>query len=132
MTVLESIGDYLVSNGHGTLGSTIFLAVMPESPDAMVCVYESGGQSPSLTLGAAAFAVDRPSIQVVCRATRGDYPTARDKAQSIRTLLASVVAQTISGISIMRIEASGSLIPMGEDENLRPMVSVNFDCMVIP
>lgn len=132
MTVLEAVGDYLVTHGHGTLGSTIFLTVMPESPDAIVCVYESGGQSPSLTLGAAAFATDRPSIQIICRAARNDYPTARNKAESIRTLLAGVVAQTISGIVILRIQASGSLIPMGEDENLRPMVSANFDCTILP
>jgi hypothetical protein len=131
-TILEAVGDYLASASVGTLGTNLFLAVMPESPDAMVTVYESAGGSPVFTMGAAVVAIDRPTIQVICRATRGDYPTARDQAESIRQMLGAVVEQTISGITVMRIEPQGSVIPMGEDDNLRPMVSVNFECMVRP
>jgi hypothetical protein len=131
-TILEAVGDYLASASVGTLGTNLFLAVMPESPDAMVTVYENAGGSPVFTMGTAVVAIDRPVIQVICRATRGDYPTARDQAESIRQLLGAVVEQTISGITVMRIEPQGSVIPMGEDDNLRPMVSVNFECMVRP
>lgn len=132
MTILEAIGDYLQSNGHGTLGTDLFLAVMPEAPDACVAVYESGGQSPMQTFGSAAYAADRPSVQVICRAERADYPAARDKAAAIRDLLGAVTDQTISGVTVARISPSGSVLPMGEDENRRPMVSVNFDAVVLP
>jgi hypothetical protein len=76
------------------------------------------------------WAIDRPLIQVICRAARSDYPTARNQAETIRALLGAVTEQTISGIPIMRMESQGSVIPMGEDENQRPMVSINFECMV--
>lgn len=131
-TILEAIGDYLASNGHGTLGTDLFLAVMPEAPDTMVTVYENSGNSPTETFGASAWAYEHPAIQVICRASRGDYPTARDKAVAIRLLLAAVSNQTISGIHIMKISASGGILPMGEDSNLRPMVSINFDVTVRP
>lgn len=131
-TILEAVGDYLAANGHGTLGTDLFLAVMPESPDVMVTVYETGGVAPLQTMGSAAWAIDRPTIQVIARASRGDYPAARDKADAIRALLGAVAMQTLSGINVMRMQPSGSVIPMGEDENRRPMVSVNFDCMVRP
>jgi len=131
-TILEAIGDYLAAQGEGTLGTNLFLAVMPETPDVCVAVYENAGNSPSFTMGSAPFAIDRPTIQVICRAARGDYPTARNKAVSIRNLLGAVTDQTLSGINVMRIEVQGSVIPMGEDENQRPMVSINFDCMVRP
>jgi len=129
-TILESVGDYLAAQGQGTLGTSLFLAVMPETPDALVAVYESSGLSPMETMGASAFAIDQPEIQVIVRGARGDYPTVRDKADTIRRLLAAVTETSISGIHIMRIRAEGSVLPMGEDENGRPMVSVNFQCAV--
>jgi len=131
-TILEAVGDYLVSASVGTLGTNMFLAVMPETPDTLITIYENAGNRPSFTMGAGVTAIDRPLIQVICRAGRGDYPTARDQAETIRQLLGAVVEQTISGVNVMRIEPQGSIVPMGEDENLRPMVSVNFECMVRP
>lgn len=131
-TVLESVGDYLQAQGQGTLGTDLFLAMMPEAPDVLTCVYETQGYAPMETMGAAAFAVDRPGLQVITRASRGDYPTARDRADAVRDLLSAVVEQTLSGIHVLRISASGSVLPMGEDQNGRPMLSINFDCAVRP
>lgn len=131
-TILEAVGDYLHSASVATLGTNLFLATMPETPDVMVTVYENTGNRPYFTMGAAATAIDRPLIQVICRASRQDYPTARDKAEQIRNLLGALTDVTVSGINIMRMEPQGSINPMGEDENLRPMVSVNFECMVRP
>ena len=49
-TILESIGDYLQNTAsafgahasQGTLGTNLFLGVLPETPDACVAVYENG------------------------------------------------------------------------------------------
>jgi hypothetical protein len=129
-TILEAIGDYLQANGFGTQGTNIFLAVMPESPDTLITIYENSGNRPSFTMGAAPWAIDRPLIQVICRGARGDYPAARNRAEQIRALLGAVTDTTLSSVPVMRIESQGSIVPMGEDENLRPMVSINFECMV--
>lgn len=132
VTILEAVGDYLQAQGQGTLGATLFLGVMPESPDACVCVYEGPGLSPMETMGAGAFAVDQPGLQVISRGVRGDYPGARDKARAVRLLLAAVIETSLSGLHVMRISADGSLLPMGEDQNGRPMISMNFSCVVRP
>jgi hypothetical protein len=129
-TILESVGDYLVSNSQGTLGTDLFLGTLPESPDACVAVYENSGTPPSFTMGTGGIVIDYPMLQVICRAGREDYPTARDKAESIRNLLASVLESTISGVHIMRIEPMGSVNPLGVDPKYRPLVSVNFRCLV--
>jgi hypothetical protein len=129
-TILESVGDYLVTNSQGTLGTDLFLGTLPESPDACVAVYENSGTPPSFTMGTGGIVIDYPMLQVICRAGREDYPTARDKAESIRNLLASVLESTISGIHIMRIEPMGSVNPLGVDPKYRPLVSVNFRCLV--
>jgi hypothetical protein len=129
-TILESVGDYLVTNSQGTLGTDLFLGTLPESPDACVAVYENSGTPPSFTMGTGGIVIDYPMLQVICRAGREDYPTARDKAESIRNLLASVLESTISGVHIMRIEPMGSVNPLGVDPKYRPLVSVNFRCLV--
>jgi hypothetical protein len=132
MTILEAVGDFLQASNKGTLGATIFLGLMPESPDACLCVYETSGFSPMETMGAGAIAVDRPGLQIIARAVRGDYPGARDAADGARLLLAGVTETTLSGVHVMRISPEGSILPMGEDQDGRPMVSVNFACTVRP
>ena len=129
-TILESIGDYLVTNSHGALGTSLFLGTLPESPDACVAVYENSGSSPAFTMGAGGIRIDYPMIQIICRAGREDYPTARDKADTIRILLASVLETTVSGVHIMRIEPMGSVNQLGVDPKYRPLISVNFRCLV--
>ena len=129
-TILESVGDYLVTNSQGTLGTSIFLATLPETPDACVAVYENAGSSPTFTMGSGGIRIDYPMLQIICRAGREDYPTARDKGETIRVLLAQVLEQSISGIHIMRIEPMGSVNLLGVDPKYRPLISVNFRCLV--
>jgi hypothetical protein len=137
-TILESVGDYLQNTAsafgahasQGTLGTNIFLGTLPDTPDACISVYENAGSSPAFTMGTGGIVIDYPMLQIVCRAGREDYPTARDKAETIRVLLASVLERTVSGIHIMRIEPMGSVNLLGVDPQYRPLVSVNFRCLV--
>ena len=137
-TILESVGDYLQNtNGafgahasQGTLGTNLFLGTLPETPDACVAVYENSGSSPAFTMGTGGIVIDYPMLQIITRAGREDYPTARDKAENIRVLLASVLEKTVSGIHIMRIEPMGSINQLGVDPQYRPLISVNFRCLV--
>jgi Bacteriophage minor capsid protein len=132
VTVLEAVGDYLAANGHGTLGTDLFLGRMPETPDLCRAVYEYEGAPPVETMGAAATAVDKPRIQVLCRGGRDDYPAARDEAQEIRALLGAVASVTLSGIVVLRIRPLGSVNSLGPDGNDRPLVTVNFEAFVLP
>lgn len=137
-TILESVGDFLQNTSsafgahatQGTLGSTIFLGTLPEDPDACVAVYENSGSSPTFTMGSGGIRIDYPMLQIICRGTREDYPTTRDKAESIRLILATVLEQTVSGIHIMRVEPMGSVNLLGVDPKYRPLISVNFRCLV--
>lgn len=129
-TILESIGDYLVTNSLGTLGTNLFLGTLPESPDVCTAVYENSGTPPAFTMGTGGIAIDYPMLQVICRAGKDDYPTARDAVEVIRNLLASVTDVTISNVHILRIEPMGSVNPLGVDPKQRPLLSVNFRCLV--
>lgn len=129
-TILESIGDYLVTNSHGTLGVNLFLGTLPESPDVCTAVYENSGTPPAFTMGSGGIVIDYPMIQVISRAEKEDYPTARDRVEAIRNLLASVTDVTISNVQILRIEPMGNVNLLGIDPKQRPLVSVNFRCLV--
>jgi hypothetical protein len=127
-TILEAVGNYLVAQGYGTLGTDIFLGKMPNKPDVCIGVYENEGGMPEFTMGATL--LDNPAIQIIVRAGVEDYPTARDKVQAIRLSLAQVANTTLSGVTVLRIAPTGSVLPMGDDTNDRPHVSANFRCII--
>ena len=131
MSVLEAVGTYIDSNsGDLTIGTNLFLSKMPNSPDYCVTVYEYSGIAPIETFGATAFEIDRPSLQIVVRATRDDYVTARDKAQTLQTLICALTNVSVSGVTVLRVKSAGSVLPLGVDDLDRPRVSFNVDCFV--
>jgi len=129
-TILEAVGAYLQSKSYGSAGTNIFYGVLPETPDTCIGVFEYEGLAPMFTMGTAGIQVDRPSVQLLFRAGRDDYPTARDNANNARILLSAVSNTTLSGIRVLRIEPVGSIMPMGVDKNSRPIISTNYRCHV--
>ena len=132
-TILEAVGAKLQTDGIGTLGTSIFLSLMPDSPDVCIAVYEYAGLPPLDTFGASVtVALDRPQIQVMTRATRNDYVTARDKAVDVRNSLAKISNISLSGITILRIAPSSAVNPIGLDSKDRPLVTISFAAVVVP
>lgn len=130
-TILEAVGTYIDSNNATlTLGTNITYGYMPETPDLCVAIYEYQGIPPMDTFGAQAFQIDRPSVQVVVRAPKNDYPAARNLAQDLRLLLAAVTDTSINGLRVVRLASNGSLLPLGTDNLERPRVAFNLDCFV--
>jgi hypothetical protein len=82
------------------------------------------------TFGATAFEIDKPSIQVVVRASRDDYPTARNLAQDLRILLAALTDTTINGLRVVNLASNGSVLSLGTDDLDRPRIAFNLDCFV--
>jgi len=130
-TVLEAVGNYVDTNSADlTLGTNLFLSKMPESPDFCVALFEYEGLPPIETFGPSGFAVERPSLQVMVRAAREDYVTARDKAVTLRNLVSAISNTTLSNVGILRVASMGSVMPLGTDELERPIIVFNFDCFV--
>ena len=136
--IIESIGDYLQNTAsafgahasQGTLGTNIFLGKMPATPDACVTIYEYEGMAPKESFGGNPYDIDMPRIQVMVRGARDDYPTARDKAKTIRDLLSDLTDVTISSTKILRVASLGAFIPLGLDDKDRPRIAVNFQAYV--
>lgn len=128
--ILEALGDYLVTNNRGTLGTNIFIGKMPATPDSCITLYEYEGQLPKEHFGSSGFDIDMPRVQVMVRGARDDYPTARDALQSIRILLSGLTNVTISSTNILRVASVGSIIPLGLDDKDRPRFTANFQVHV--
>lgn len=129
-TILDAVGTYIDANDSLTAGTNLFGARMQETPDVAVCLYEYAGEGPGYAFGASGQVIDRPRIQLVSRASRDDYATARDKAVTLRALL-DVAGVTMSGITVLRITPIASVFSMGPDEQDRPLVGCNFTCEII-
>jgi hypothetical protein len=132
-TILEAVGEKLAADNLGTLGQTIFLSIMPDTPDVCTAVYEYAGQSPLDTFGASVnIALDRPNIQVMTRAGRNDYVTARDRAVNVRNALARVSNTTLSGIQVLRLAPASAINSIGNDDKDRPLVTITFNVVCVP
>jgi len=105
--LLEDIGAYVDANTSLTLGSTLYLSMLPETPDDVVAIIEDSGMSPLFTHGASNLPkLERPGIQVIIR--NRSYATGRSLANDIWRLLAQVANQTINGNLYQRIEPVAS------------------------
>ena len=130
-TFVEAMGTYLQSNSYGTLGTNLFIGLLPGNPDACIAVYEANdGMAPLETAGASATAVDVIGLQVVIRVGRDDYATGRDKAIAIRSLLGAITEQTLSGVRVLRVQPASWAAPSGNDESDRPHFSLRFRAYV--
>lgn len=126
MAILDALGAYLQAQGQGTLATDIFLARMPDTPDACVTLYENQGVGPEHTFGASVKAFDHQRVKVYCRAARNDYPSARSKAESVRAVLGAIRGTTLSGISIMTVLSTSELYPLQRDGDDRAIIGCDF------
>lgn len=126
MAILDALGAHLAANGQGTLATDIFLARMPDTPDACVALYENQGVGPDYTFGASVRAIDHQRVRVYCRAARNDYPTARAKAEAVRAILGAIRSTTLSSVVIMTVLSTSELYPLARDGDDRAIIGCDY------
>lgn len=127
MALLDDIGDYLSTNGVGTIWTNLFKGYMPETPNAAVAVYETGGLGPARVAcgGPGRPAARMPRVQIVSRST--SYPVAEQKAQDCYALLEGLGDRTINATTYHWIGAVQEPFLMGREEGGRVLIACNFD-----
>lgn len=128
MAVPVELCQWLGEQGFGTfdeLSTTgnIFDSVLPESPDAAIAVYLTGGPPSS-----SALPMTTPTCQIVVRGSQ-DSRDARDRAQAIYEALQAFTAGflTVGGIWIAGVKClQAGPVHIGQDANLRHLFSLNF------
>ena len=74
--------------------------------------------------------LERPSVQVLVRAGRNDYPTARNLINNIRNTLTDITDETISGVTFLRINQNSSINAVGTDDNDRVIFTLSLTAVV--
>lgn len=133
MTLLEEVRTFL--NAIGSLG-TIKIGTMPETPDAVCCLYEYGGKDPVGRFGVTGIGYENPAIQVVFRGDPEDYIAPRVKADTAWKALAAFQPGALgSGVTTVYLtiqpKQSPFLLEPG-DRNKRIKIACNFYIMKEP
>jgi len=124
--MLEALADKLNSASVAVTGTNLFIGIMPATPDTCVALYEYAGAAPLEVMRNNAATLERPSVQVLVRAGRNDYPTARDLIADVRDSLTGITDETISGVRFLRVNQISSINALGTDENDRPRFTLSL------
>lgn len=95
--------------------SNVYRGSYPATPDAVVCLYASGGYGRSLT----GTQVEQPTFQVRVRAAT--YDAALTLCDTVKDLL-----HGHNTTKLLLIEQQGDTLELGRDTNERPEFSMNF------
>jgi hypothetical protein len=128
--MLEALADKLNSASVATTATNLFIGLMPNDPDTVVALYEYAGSPPLEVLVNNDATIERPSVQVMTRASRNDYPTARTLIENVRNTLTGITDETISGVRFLRVTQISSINALGVDENDRPRFSLSLQILV--
>lgn len=128
--MLEALADRLQTASVATPGVNLFIGLMPNSPDVCVALYEYAGEQPLEVMVDNAATLERPSVQVMARATRNDYPTARQLIEDVRDTLTAITNEEISGVTFLRVNQNSSINAVGTDDNDRPLFTLSLTTVV--
>lgn len=117
--ILSTLTTASVIDGSTWFG---FGAFMPATPDQAVVVSDTAGPAPGQE---SVTGHNFPTFQVRVRGAKEEYDTARTKMQEVFDALNDA---TISGYIYCFATQSG-VLPLGQDEKERPILSLNFQCM---
>lgn len=126
MALLEDIGGYIDTNTSLTLGTNLFLGLLPETPSNCVAIFEESGVSGLYTQGTSNLPrLERPQLQFIVR--NESYSTGRSVAEDVYRVLIQVANRTINSNLYLRIEATGAPAVMDRDLTKRVLFTCNFD-----
>ena len=128
--MLEALADKLQAASVAVSASNMFIGLMPSSPDRCVALYEYAGSPPIEVMVDNSATLERPSVQIITRAARNDYPTARAFIETVRDTLTNITDETVSGVRFLRVNQISSINALGVDDNDRPRFSLSLQITV--
>jgi hypothetical protein len=103
------------------IGTNLHIALMPDTPDLCVCLYDHPGQAPNPS-----YRYDKPNVQIIVRGKQNGHADAYALAESIKELLRQVHNVEISSTRYIGVWVSSDIADLGFDEKVRPVFSINF------
>jgi hypothetical protein len=128
--MLEALAERLQSASVAFPAQDLFIGLMPDKPDRCVAIYEYAGAQPLEVLVNNSATLERPSVQVLVRAARNDYPSAKALISSVRNSLTGITNETISGERFLRVNQISSINALGVDDNERPRFTLSLQVVM--
>lgn len=123
--VALEIAEYLENNDIGTVGSDLFVDILPDVQNDVSAVFTTGGSTPDIDLPIAS-----PNFEILARSESG--ATAFAKLKSMVDLLHQKYNITLieGGNYYYSILLNGEINNLGRDDKGRIEYSANFRCKV--
>lgn len=134
MPVLEELAariEAIAGLGISRPGS-LFLGILPESPDRAVALIPAPGREPALTLDVDAVGWDRAAVAVWSRDATTSVSAARDAAEAIYADLAKVANEDLSGRRWLLARPTTPPFLLERDEHRRPVFAFNVRIERVP
>ena len=113
----------------GATGWSLKVGFLPESPDKIICMMDTGGENPNPR-----WQVDFVTVQAIVRGDVNGYGAAWTKAREVRDKLLGLDSQTMVGSNDrwVSVICRGDVMTLGSDTKNRPLLSVNFRIIIEP
>lgn len=122
--MIDELGAYLQGLGIGTLDVDLFLAGLPDSPDAAAAIAEYPGEEPTWSHSTSGVNTERRRFQLTTRAAT--LQAAMAKAEEANRALCLVHNTFLSGTWYVRVYPLQSPFPLGRDGNDRSRYACNY------
>ena len=131
--ILDDVATYLATNSTRlTVGVTLTKAFMPDTPDTVTTLFETGGSGPlnAFSTSGGVRVYEQPSIMVHSRSA--NYQTVRDVMEDVFTILDGIGntnLPTATGTLYGSVDAVQSPFLINRDSNDRFVMSINFNVL---
>lgn len=120
----KDIAELLETSDAGLnliIATNLFIDTAPSTVDKCTTVIDAPGLSPELN-----YVYERVGLQILQRGKKFGYLDAYNTLQAIKLYLHGKNDITLSGTRYIIISAIGDILPLGNDDNNRPLLSCNF------
>lgn len=115
----KDIAEYLEDQSVGTVGSDIFIGIMPDTTSNCIAIFEYAGNPPE-NVGH----IENPRLTI--RVRNATYANGQAKARDVLYKLHTLSNTTIESHSYLYIRAVGSINALGRDAENRVIFSIDF------
>jgi hypothetical protein len=121
--IITDLAQYLVTQGVGTLGSSIFASYLPDNVDTGLCVIDTGGVAPDVDLP-----TRKKTFQVFIRGA--NYTTGQSLLDNVRGELHQLANTQIGDYYFYYILALSDGGHIGKNERGLDEFSINFTALI--
>jgi hypothetical protein len=130
VALLDEVGTYVSTNvSELTIGTNLFLSMMPDTPAICAAIYSMTSDSPYFTMNGSTTepVLENPRVQLYVR--HSSYATGETLVYKIWKQMTEVSDEALSGVEYLRLQALGSPQFLERDDNFNVLWSANFQAM---